>query len=225
MYLAVETSAGLDTLEPVYSFLYSRLGNRADAEDLTQEVALKAWPRLREGASDGEVRAYLFATARSVLASFWSKRLRLPTAPIDDDQVDDGRGGGREAPAEAAEWLERTLASLPANYRHVLELRFLREYSLGEVATEMGKSVGAIKQLQLRALRAAGTAPAVHVSPDYPTRSTVLPVERPAATSASASAASSSGTARETYGEIRPAAYSLSSSAAHWSTRSGRRSE
>jgi RNA polymerase sigma factor (sigma-70 family) len=213
MYLVVEGYTDrVDDLEPVFGFLYSRVGNRADAEDLTQDVALKAWPRLREGASHGEVRAYLFATARSVLAMFWSERLRLPTAPIRDDQVDGGLGGEREAPAPAAEWLARTLATLPDDYRRVLEFRFLRGYSLGEVANEMGRSVGAVKQLQLRALRAAGAAPAMGVSPDYRplvaaekgvgpdyrTRRTVLPVVRPAATSASASAPRSSGTVRDT---------------------------
>ena len=43
----------------------------------------------------------------------------------------------------------------PANYRRVLELRFLRGYSLREVATEVGSTVGGVKVMQLRALRAA----------------------------------------------------------------------
>ncbi len=51
--------------------------------------------------------------------------------------------------------MERTLNALPANYRRVLELRFLRGYSLHETAHEMGKTVGGIKVMQLRALRAA----------------------------------------------------------------------
>ena len=47
------------------------------------------------------------------------------------------------------------MSALPANYRRVLELRFLRGYSLHETAAEMGKTVGGIKVMQLRALRAA----------------------------------------------------------------------
>jgi DNA-directed RNA polymerase specialized sigma24 family protein len=57
----------------------------------------------------------------------------------------------RSAPVFA----ERTLAALPANYRQILELRFLRGYSLREAAEEMGKTVGGLKVMQLRALRAA----------------------------------------------------------------------
>jgi RNA polymerase sigma-70 factor (ECF subfamily) len=51
----------------------------------------------------------------------------------------------------------RILDSLPTSHRRVLELRFLRGYSLREVADEMGQSVGSIKVMQLRALRRAAS--------------------------------------------------------------------
>ncbi len=63
------TDIALDELELVYAFIYARVGNRADTEDLTQQVALKAIPRLREGAPASAIRGYLFATARSVLGA------------------------------------------------------------------------------------------------------------------------------------------------------------
>ena len=44
------TAIALDELELVYAFIYARVGNRPDAEDLTQQVAMKAIPRLRPGA-------------------------------------------------------------------------------------------------------------------------------------------------------------------------------
>ena len=65
----------VNELELVYAFIYARVGNRADAEDLTQQVAMKAIPRLRQGAPASAIRGYLFATARSVLGAFWSTRL------------------------------------------------------------------------------------------------------------------------------------------------------
>jgi RNA polymerase sigma-70 factor (ECF subfamily) len=101
------------------------------------------------------VRGYLYATARSVLASFWAGRGRIREAELGDNVLDDGRGSELTAPPEAVAWVERTLSALPAHYRQVLELRFLRGYSLREVAEEMGKSVGGVKVMQLRALRAA----------------------------------------------------------------------
>jgi RNA polymerase sigma-70 factor (ECF subfamily) len=149
--------AGVDTaleeLQLVYAYVYARVGNQADAEDVTQQVALKAIPRLRAGASTTSIRAYLFATARSVLASFWSARFGLPEEELrDDHRMEDRRPNSGPEPAER---VHRILEQLPANYRRLLELRFLHGYSLKEVAAEMGTTVGGVKVMQLRALRAA----------------------------------------------------------------------
>jgi RNA polymerase sigma factor (sigma-70 family) len=147
------TDIALDELELVYAFIYARVGNRADAEDLTQQVALKAIPRLREGSAASSIRGYLFATARSVLGQFWSTRLGLSEGELRDDLALTPAG---EPPSEeGAESVQRILGQLSDNYRRVLELRFLHGYSLKEVAAEMKSTVGAIKVMQLRALRAA----------------------------------------------------------------------
>lgn len=147
------TEIALDELELVYAFIYSRVGNRADAEDLTQQVALKAIPRLRQGSPPSAIRGYLFATARSVLGGFWSTRLGLSEAELREDLA---MAIPRDPPSEeGVEAVQRVLEQLSDNYRRVLELRFLHGYSLKEVAAEMNSSVGAIKVMQLRALRAA----------------------------------------------------------------------
>jgi RNA polymerase sigma factor (sigma-70 family) len=147
------TEIALDELELVYAFIYARVGNRADAEDLTQQVAMKAIPRLRQGAPASAIRGYLFATARSVLGAFWSTRLGLSLAELHEDlAMAIPQGPHSDEPAERA---RRILAGLSDNYRRVLELRFLHGYSLKEVAVEMRSTVGAVKVMQLRALRAA----------------------------------------------------------------------
>lgn len=143
----------IDELEMIYAFIYARVGNRADAEDLTQQVALKAIPRLRQGAPPSAIRGYLFATARSVLGGFWSTRLGLSESELHDDLAMSTPPGPHSE--ESAERVRRILDSLSDNYRRVLELRFLHGYSLKEVAVEMRSTVGAVKVMQLRALRAA----------------------------------------------------------------------
>ncbi|SRR5438477_5638686 len=142
----------LDELEMVYAFIYARVGNRADAEDLTQQVAMKAIPRLRQGSPASAIRGYLFATARSVLGGFWSTRLGLSESELHEDLA---MATPVPYSEESAERARRILAELSDNYRRVLELRFLHGYSLKEVAAEMRSTVGAVKVMQLRALRAA----------------------------------------------------------------------
>lgn len=149
----------LEELEGVYAFLLRRVGNRQDAEDLTQQVALRAVPRLDAGAGRESVRAYLFATARTELAEHWAARFGLPQEPLDEERLPTvGPAGGEgveEEDAAAMERARRILGRLPGNYAKVLELRFLRNLSAREVAAELGTTAGNVRIMQLRALRAA----------------------------------------------------------------------
>jgi RNA polymerase sigma-70 factor (ECF subfamily) len=150
-------SAYLDNVGRLYRLMYSRVGNRPDAEDLTAEVFKAALGPLRLTSSKGEVRAYLLATARTVLASHWRRRLGLSITSIDPDadiaSLDDPpeHDDGGEASRKAG----RILAALPERYRRILELRFLETCSIKEAAIAMDVSVGNAKVLQHRALRMA----------------------------------------------------------------------
>ncbi len=148
------TEIALDELEFVYAFIFARVGNRADAEDIAQTVALKAFPRLHDGAETSAIRGYLFAAARSALGEFWRTRLGHAEAKLHESLLP--AAPAASWPSEACvETVRRILAELSARHRRVLELRFLQGYSLREVAVEMNSSVNAIKVMQLRALRAA----------------------------------------------------------------------
>ena len=136
----------------VYRTLFARVGNRADAEDLTTEVFLAALQPLRLTASVGEVRAYLRATARTVLAAHWRETLGREITSIDDiEQPPESEEAISTAPQRVAHVLER----LPDNYRRILESRFLQGNSIKESAAELGISVANAKVLQHRALRLA----------------------------------------------------------------------
>jgi RNA polymerase sigma-70 factor (ECF subfamily) len=143
-----------DNVDRLYRMMFARVGNRPDAEDLTAEVFRLALPPLRLSASPPEIRAYLFATAQTVLADHWRRRFGIEVTALDpgaeaawyDETGDEG-----QAPRRVAE----ILAGLPDRYRRILELRFLEAMSLREAAQAMGVSVGNAKVLQHRALRLA----------------------------------------------------------------------
>src|ERR1700737_2780881 len=136
----------------VYRTIFARVGNRADAEDLTAEVFLAALRPLRLSASVGEVRAYLRATARTVLAAHWRATLGREITSIDDiEQPPESEESVSTAPKRVAALLD----ALPDNYRRILEVRFLQGCSIKESAIELGLSVANVKVLQHRALRLA----------------------------------------------------------------------
>jgi RNA polymerase sigma-70 factor, ECF subfamily len=146
-----------DNVERVYRLMFGKVGNHPDAEDLTTEVFLAALGPLRSSASVGEVRAYLLATARTVLAGYWRRTLGHPVTALDADavaEVLDAEPGNERATARA----NAILAALPERYRRILQLRFLQACSIREAAAEMGISVANAKVLQFRALRQAAEA-------------------------------------------------------------------
>src|ERR1700744_4179878 len=74
-----------DNIDRLYRLMYSKVGNRSDAEDLTSEVFKNALGPLRMASSKGEVRSYLLTTAQTVLAAHWRRTLGLSVTPIDPD--------------------------------------------------------------------------------------------------------------------------------------------
>jgi len=147
----------LDNVSRIYPLMYAKVGNRPDAEDLTAEVFVAAIGPLCIEVSRGEVRAYLLATARTVLAGYWRRRLGVEITSIDPDAELCAPAEPGES-ASAGERARRILGRLPERHRRILELRFLLAMSVKEAAREMGVSVANAKVLQHRALRHAARA-------------------------------------------------------------------
>ncbi|OXM54932.1 RNA polymerase sigma factor [Amycolatopsis alba] len=144
-----------DNVERVYRLMYAKVGNRPDAEDLTTEVFMTALRPMRASASVGEVRAYLLATARTVLATFWRRTLGQEITTLQEERDVDLPTDDKPLGDTGASEVNRILAELPDRYRRILRLRFLEGCSIKEAAVELGVSVGNAKVLQHRALRQA----------------------------------------------------------------------
>ena len=137
----------------IYQYVYSRVGNRADAEDLTSKVFMKAIHGMRSDVSVPELRSWLYRVAQTTLADHWREYYAEDTSGIDEDVL---RPPTPRENLEAAQRVDALLATLPEQYRRVLELRFLRGYSVRETAHELSLSEANVKVLQFRALNRAG---------------------------------------------------------------------
>ena len=150
-------SVYVDNIDRLYRLIYSKVGNRPDAEDLTSEVFRTALRPLRLDLSKGEVRSYLLTTAQTVLASHWRRTLGVPVTSIDPESDRDSliEPGRTEELSDAPQRVHRIMAALPERYRRILELRFLEGCTIKEAASAMSVSVSNAKVLQHRALRMA----------------------------------------------------------------------
>jgi len=137
----------------IYQYIYNRVGNRPDAEDLTAQVFMKAINGMRSDVSVPELRSWLYRVAQTTLADHWRAYYAEDAGELDDDVT--RPPAPRENP-EAVQRVDALLATLPESYRRVLELRFLRGYSVRETAQELSLSETNVKVLQFRALNRAG---------------------------------------------------------------------
>jgi RNA polymerase sigma-70 factor (ECF subfamily) len=147
----------------VYRFVFSHVGNREDAEDITSQVFMKAYKGLDQFEGKGLLENWLLQIARMAVADFWRERYRLPSVPlVDGSDVASSDGSQDFDDGARAERVNDLLGQLPANYRQVLELRFLQRCSIAEVARAMGVSDVHARVLQFRALRRAA-----ELAPDW----------------------------------------------------------
>ncbi len=133
----------------VYAYVARRAGDREAAEDLTAEVFHHALASLGRFEWRGiPFAAWLTQIARNALADRWQRVARERGEPA-PGPADDG------VPAEADRRaiLAQLVAALPHDQRHVVVERFVEGRSVREIAEALGRSEGAVKQLQLRALR------------------------------------------------------------------------
>ena len=135
-------------VDRIYSFVSRRTGDRAAAEDITSQVFEQALSTIGRFEWRGvPLSAWLFRIAANALADHWRDRARHapdePPDPPDTRELED-----IEQRIALFGYIER----LPEAQRQVIQMRFVDEKSIREVATALGRSEGAVKQLQLRAL-------------------------------------------------------------------------
>jgi len=134
----------------VYAFIARRVRDRDRAEDLTSETFHKALAGLKSfeyrGAPFG---AWLIRIAANLVFDHVKRSAREP------DHLDDLPEPGGKAEQEEIETRARLFQlvdSLPAEQKLVVYARFVEQRSIGEIARQLGKTEGAVKQLQFRAL-------------------------------------------------------------------------
>ncbi|HEY4363233.1 MAG TPA: sigma-70 family RNA polymerase sigma factor [Bryobacteraceae bacterium] len=128
----------------VYAYVARRVGDRHAAEDLTADVFREALAGIQKFEWRGApFAAWLLGIAARVVADHW-KRSGRESPPAVDAAVD--------SQVERSAMLFQLVDRLPEAQFRVIHMRFVEQKSIREIAGKLGRSEGAVKQLQLRAL-------------------------------------------------------------------------
>ena len=143
------------SLDRVYQYIFFRVPDEQSAEDLTSQVFLKAWEKLDQYRPRSPFLAWLYAIARNSVVDHY--RSQRPAVALDDVAPVRSHEAGPDTATEQKfelESLRLAILQLTAEQQEVLILKFIAEFNTEEVARHMGKTQGAVRALQMRALQA-----------------------------------------------------------------------
>jgi RNA polymerase sigma-70 factor, ECF subfamily len=143
----------------IYRYVYRKVGNRQEAEDLTSSIFLKAVRLLQPEAGQERMGHWLLRVARTTLIDYWRSHARVTSSSLEALQAAGWEGPARRDPfgvdGRPTERVQALLQVLPERDRAVLTCRFLLGLSTRETAVRLGLTEGNVKAVQHRALKRA----------------------------------------------------------------------
>ena len=156
-----------ENFDKIYRYIVLKIGDRAEAEDMTQQVFLNALKSISSYKYKGmPFSSWLFRIAHNQVVDYYRKKKRSVTVPLDETIAAGYDNPGRETERKLEiEQMTQATKQLTKAQQEVISLRFAGELSIAEVAKVMKKSEGAIKALQhsaivsLRKIMSVGIGP------------------------------------------------------------------
>lgn len=144
-------------VERIYRFIYFKVQNREDAEDVTSEVFLKAWQYIiQKSPSEIEsVSGLLFSIARNAVIDLYRQRAKKPLVSIEvvseviAEQKDVESIEYKEDVAHMVELIKK----LKQDYQEVLLLKYVEDLKISEIAKVLGKSSVNVRVILHRAMK------------------------------------------------------------------------
>ena len=137
----------------IYTFCFYKVNNEEDAKDLTSEVLLKIMKSLKK--QNGSFSGWMYRIASNHVIDFYRRQSRRNKVEV-SKEPDSSAFYSNENEIEnmlKQEQLKAALGQLTEEQKTVTILKFIQGYNNEEVSNIMGKTIGAVKGLQFRALR------------------------------------------------------------------------
>lgn len=146
--------------DQIFRFIFFKIGNREDAQDLTSATFLKCWGYVQSGKlkSDNEyksLRSFLYKIARNLTIDYY--RQVKPQATLEEaENVVIDLGAADEQVDGALDWefIVTRIKELKSEYRTILILKYVNDLSVAEIADILGKTKGNVRVTLYRALEA-----------------------------------------------------------------------
>lgn len=151
-----------ESVNDIYRFVYFKIGNKEEANDITSMVFLKTWNHIQNNSLEDSktLRALLYKIARNTIIDHYRETGNKITTSLDDEEnkidvVDEAQDPQEKMDNEAnLELIKSKLPLLKEEYREVIIMKFINDLTLEEIADVSGKTRGNVRVLLHRALGA-----------------------------------------------------------------------
>lgn len=151
-----------ESVNDIYRFVYFKIANKEEANDITSMVFLKTWNHIQNNTLEDSktLRALLYKIARNTIIDHYRETGNKITASLDDEDnkieiVDNAQNPEDKLDQEAnLELIRSKLPLLKEEYREVIVMKFINDLSLEEISDISGKTRGNVRVLLHRALGA-----------------------------------------------------------------------
>jgi len=146
-------------VEKIYRFIFFKVSNEQEAEDLTSEVFLRAWQYIKDGKEIKSLNAFLYSIARNKVIDLYRKRGKTKQISLDNTSVCNIKDEKLDQQENLDIKIQKQnmikfLDQLKTEYKEILILRYVDDFSIAEIADILGKRKGNVRVLIYRALEA-----------------------------------------------------------------------
>ncbi len=146
--------------DKIFRFIKIKVHDQQTAEDILQESFIKAWRALKNLKMENlNFSAWLYAIARNTINDFYRKQYRMPEMEELEETTAIAAGAtvnGAEVEIDhkfLAQEMGKCFDKLPAQYKEILEMRFIQDFTTDETASILGKTNLSVRLSQHRALK------------------------------------------------------------------------
>jgi len=149
-------------LKPIYSFVYRYVGDEQEAEDITQDVFLKAWRNLKKFDQKKKFKTWIFSIAKNTSIDFLRKKRTIPFSDFENEKGENIFAGTladkNPLPDELfrragiAEIISAAINQLAPKYQIVLSARYHSQSTFREIAENLNEPLHTVKSRYRRAL-------------------------------------------------------------------------
>ena len=141
-------------IEKIYRFVFFKVSSKETAEDLTSEIFTRVWRTLEKGTKLENPGAFLYRIARNIVTDYYRQRPEPQISLADYKEVADPAINFEETSHTQSdlEQIKVNLANINDDYREVITLRYVEDYSISEIAKILDRPEGTVRVMLHRGL-------------------------------------------------------------------------